>query len=388
MPGASAASHQDPHFLRHTSVSIYLLNSTTYPFSHLLHAGSVRSFVKAWRGIGASLVIGVLLTGSLASAAQAQDPPPDLTELDLEELMQLDIIPIDVMGSHIHLAGDWMVGYRYMNMTMGEGRSHGGSATDFGGFMVQPTSMRMQMHMVEAMYGVTNDFTLMVMLPYKRLSMDHVTLRGEHFTTASQGIGDLMVGAHYALYRTDNRFLISLFGVHLPTGSINERGETPAGAHQKLPYPMQLGSGTFDLHTGLTFVDQRTHWSWGAHADGRWGLGMNPNAYRLGALYHGGAWLTRRLKEWVALTLHVDMHRRETIHGADPDLNPNMVPTADPDLLGETHIDFLPILDFYAPRGLLKGQRLSIHTRLPLYETHDVPLETDLQVIIGWQITF
>ena len=82
------------------------------------------------------------------------------------------------------------------------------------------------------------------------------------------------------------------------------------------------------------------------------------------------------------------MHRRETIHGADPDLNPNMVPTADPDLLGETHIEFLPILDFYAPRGLLKGQRLSIHTRFPLYERHDMPLETDLQVIIGWQMTF
>ena len=130
-------------------------------------------------------MIGVILTGSLASVAQAQDPPPDLTELDLEELMQLDIIPIDVMGSHIHLAGDFMVGYRYMNMN--EGRSHGGSTTDFGGFMVQPTSMRMQMHMVEAMYGVTNDFTLMVMLPYKRLSMDHVTLKGDPFTGSHDG---------------------------------------------------------------------------------------------------------------------------------------------------------------------------------------------------------
>ncbi len=359
----------------------------TYTISHLLRAGSVRSFVKAWRLIRACLVIGVVLTGSLASAAQAQDQPSDLTEMDLEELMQLDIIPIDVMGSHIHLAGDWMVGYRYMNM--GERHSQAGSSIDFDGFRVQPTSMRMQMHMVEVMYGVTNDLTLMVMLPYKRLSMDHETLRGDHFTTASQGIGDLMVGAHYALYRTDNTFLISLFGVHLPTGSINERGDTPAGAHQKLPYPMQLGSGMFDLRTGLTFVHQRKHWSWGAQADGRWGLGKNPNQYRLGPAYRAGAWLTRRLKEWVALTLRVDMHRRETIHGADPDLNPNMVPTADPDLLDETHIEILPIIDFYAPRGLLKGPRLSLQTRFPLYETHGgVHLETYLQFVIGWQVTF
>ncbi len=135
----------------------------TYTLSPVLPAGSVRSFVKAWRWIRASVVIGVVLIGT--SAAQAQDQPPDLTEMDLEELMQLDIIPIDVMGSHIHLDGDWMVGYRYMNMNMGQGHSQAGSAIDFNGFMVQPTSMRMQMHRVEAMYGVTNDFTLMVMSP-------------------------------------------------------------------------------------------------------------------------------------------------------------------------------------------------------------------------------
>ena len=361
----------------------------THVVTYLLSICSARSTVAASKLIRAWVVVGAVLTGSLASAAQAQDLPSDLTEIGLEELMQLDIIPIDVMGSHIHLAGDWMVGYRYMNMNMGDGRSHGGSSIDFDGFMVQPTSMRMQMHMVEVMYGVTNDLTLMVMLPYKRLSMDHETQMGAHFTTASQGIGDLMVGAHYALYRTEHTFLISLFGVHLPTGSIDERADTPAGADQKLPYPMQLGSGTFDLRTGLTFVHQRKHWSWGAQADGRLGLGKNPNQYRLGPAYRAGVWLARRLKEWVALTLRVDMHRRETIHGADPDLNPNMVPTADPDLLDETRIEILPTIDFYAPRGLLKGHRLYLQTRFPLYETHGgVPLETHLQLVIGWQVTF
>ncbi len=40
--------------------------------------------------------------------------------------------------------------------------------------------------------------------------------------------------------------------LYFPTGSIDERGATPMGPNMQLPYPMQLGSGTYDLEPSFT----------------------------------------------------------------------------------------------------------------------------------------
>ena len=40
--------------------------------------------------------------------------------------------------------------------------------------MVAPTSMDMEMHMFNVMYGITDEITAMVMVPYISKSMDHL----------------------------------------------------------------------------------------------------------------------------------------------------------------------------------------------------------------------
>ncbi|MFQ5570171.1 MAG: transporter [Rhodothermales bacterium] len=335
--------------------------------------------------IGIWLASWILLLGGQALPVFGQDLPNDLTELSLEELMQLDVIPVGVLGSHIHSKGEWMLGYRYMIMQMGEEEDHHGHDESF---MITPTSMRMEMHMVEVMYGVTNRFTMMLMLPYKRLSMDHETHMGQHFTTASEGIGDLGIMAHYALRRKLSSYWVALAGFTLPTGSINQRDETPAGPDQPLPYPMQLGSGTVDLVTGLTYIHQRASWSWGVHGEGRLRLGRNKYDYRFGNTYHAGAWISKRVAEWFAPTLHLDGHATEDVDGAHPDLNPHMVPTADPQRQSDLHLSLVPSLNFHIPRGLLENHRLTIEGSFPLYHKHGgIPLGTQWQLMIAWQWT-
>ena len=353
------------------------------------------------------LVSGVLFGAGQTLPAYGQDLPDDLSQLSLEELMQIDVIPVDVLGGHIHSKGEWMVGFRTMFMQMRE-VSHGhdagpaeghhsghGDAHEDGhgdepgdGYMVTPTDMRMEMHMAEIMYGVTNRLTMMVMLPFERLSMDHQTRTGEHFTTASAGVGDVSIAAHYALKRSAKNYWVALLGMSLPTGSINRRDETPMGTDQVLPYPMQIGSGTPDLLTGITYIHQRTAWSWGFHADGKVRLGRNTHQYRLGHEYHVGVWVTRRVTEWFAPTLHVDGHRTGDVRGADPALNPSMVPTADPTLQGDTHLSVVPILNFHIPRGFLENHRFTLQGSFPIHHPHTgIPLETTAQVMIAWQWT-
>ena len=60
--------------------------------------------------------------GSSAVPADQSPPaasqPEDLTGMSLEQLLDEEITPINVLGSHTHLKGGFMFGYRYMYMDM------------------------------------------------------------------------------------------------------------------------------------------------------------------------------------------------------------------------------------------------------------------------------
>ena len=106
----------------------------------------------------------MILSAALILPAAGQASDLDVDRLSLQELVQLNLIPVGVLGGHIHSRGKWMIGYRYNYMQM----SDKDDARDEG-FMVLPTSMQMWMQMAEIMYGVTNNVTIMLMSSYKRL---------------------------------------------------------------------------------------------------------------------------------------------------------------------------------------------------------------------------
>lgn len=344
----------------------------------MLRSGFV-SFAAFVRRTGVTGLLLLLLATAWASPVGAQD----LTEMSIEELMELDVIPIDVLGTHIHLRGEWMLGYRYGVMQM-EGHSSLDEA-----FSMQPADMRMQMHMFEVMYGITDRLTLMAMVPLKRRTMQSTMHGGAAFSTTSQGLGDLRLSAHYALYQRGPDYFITSAGVELPTGSIDARDDTPMGTDRRLPYPMQLGTGTTGAWIDLTFIDQFGDWAWGIHADGTFRLGRNAHEYRPGHVYHAGTWLTRRLTDWAAPLFHLDFHAEGDVEGADPLLNPAMAPTADPARQGEAHLDVAPGMSFYVPHGPLEGQRLALKIPFGIWDDHDgAPMERSWSVSLVWKWTF
>ncbi|MBX2857764.1 MAG: transporter, partial [Cellvibrionaceae bacterium] len=181
--------------------------------------------------------------------------------------------PIGVMGDHIHKKGEFMFSYRFMQMGMEANRNRGDDLrpeevirfeNTFAGRPMQPPLLRvvplemtMDMHMFGAMYAPSDKLTLMLMTNYLEKTMDHVTFNGNgeplgFFTTETDGIGDTSLSA--LINWADN--VHATVGVSLPTGSIEETGEilTPMGQTPtvRLPYPMQLGSGTYDVIIGLT----------------------------------------------------------------------------------------------------------------------------------------
>lgn len=342
-------------------------------------------------------LLALMVTFGWADAlAQAQEPPSDFSELSLEELMEVDVTTIDVLGTHTHFAGEWMFAYMYMFMRMDGNRDGTDSLSAdevLQDFPVTPTDMNMEVHMAAVMYAPSDDLTLMAMLPYIRKSMDHVTRTGVRFTTEPEGFGDLVVKALYTFYRVgfDRHRLLVNAGLSFPTGSIDERGvlADPAQGEQQLSYPMQLGSGTFDLLPGISYLGQTTNWAWAVDALVTIRLGENSRDYTLGNRYRLSGRIDRRWTDWLSSSVRIDGQMWENIDGADPDLDPTRVPTNDPDRRAGRRLDLLLGVNLYAPRGPLKGLRIAIEGGVPLYQSLDGPqLETDWLLTAGVQYIF
>ncbi|WP_107667913.1 hypothetical protein [Cyanothece sp. BG0011] len=300
--------------------------------------------------------------------------------------------PIAVMGEHIHSEGEIMVSYRYMLMEM-EGSLVGvddiSNEKILEQYPVTPTRMTMQMHMFGMMYGITNNLTLMAMLPYVVKDMDHITRMNTSFNTDSEGIGDIKVTGLYQVLNENRQRIHFNAGVSFPTGSIEARDRTPAGPDQLLPYPMQLGSGTLDLHPGITYLGQTDEWSWGSQIIGTLRLGTNSNSYKFGDQIMVTAWGARKWSDWASTSLRIKGKNWGNISGQDTRLNPNIVPTADPTRRGGTQIDIGFGLNLFVPEGDLRSGRLAIEFELPIYRALQGPqLETDWQLTAGLQFSF
>lgn len=334
----------------------------------------------------------IALSALIATAAAGEDTASDFSLLDLEELLSVPAVPVDVAGSHIHRKGEWMVGYKFMMMDMDGNRSGGtrvSTASVLDSFMVAPTRMTMEMHMVEFMYGLTDRITLMAMVPYHKKEMDHVTRTGIKFATATQGVGDVGLMSHIVLARRGSSWWIFTPGLTLPTGSIEERGATPAGANSKLPYPMQLGTGSAGLSSVLNYIRIWDDWSAGFHAKATTSLGRNDNDYEVGNRYDLSSFVSYRISPRFGVSLEVGSHRAQNYSGADPELNPRMVPTADPRLRGGDRVDAAVSLNYFVSNGQLAGNRVLFRFGSPVNESLDGPqLETDSNATVSWQWTF
>ncbi len=301
----------------------------------------------------------------------------------------IDYSPVGVMGSHTHTQGSAMFSYRYMRMQMNGLRDGTDDLTDaevLQNFMVTPTRMTMQMHMFGGMYALTDNLTIMAMLPLVKKDMDHVTRMGVRFTTRSEGLGDIKLSGLYTLKNWNRQQIHLNTGISLPSGDIDERDDTPAMANAQLPYPMQLGSGSWDLLPGLTYSGQNDVFSWGAQALGTIRLNDNDNDYRLGNRLELTGWGSKKITPALNVSLRFKGVVWADINGKDPKLNPLMVPTADTSLQGGKRLDVFAGLNFSPSSGITKGHRLAIEVGVPVYEDLDGPqMSTQWMLSAGWQ---
>ena len=295
--------------------------------------------------------------------------------------------PLGVMADHIHQQGEWMFSYRFMRMDMAGNRDSDDrlSSTEvLQDYLVAPLEMPMDMHMLGAMYAPSDTVTMMIMVPYVSSEMDHITRMGMEFTTESSGVGDVSVSVLHKLWKDKNSDAHWEYGISFPTGDIDQRDDTPAGNAQ-LPYPMQIGSGTYDGILGLTYNYRLANWSFGAQGRGVFRTGENDNDYTLGNKLKISSWVARPWNQHWSTSMRISYIDVGNYDGADPSLNPMMVATADPNRRGGSSA-FVGIGMNYLAES---GNRLAIEWELPVLQDLDGPqLEIDWKATIGWQYAF
>lgn len=163
------------------------------------------------------VIVGMILT--LTLSVQAQKPPTDLTELNIEEILAL----------HIKKTSQdrWRVGYSYLRATF-DGYRDGtnnlsneevlfepakGDVRTEENFPVLPTEIVQQAHIIEVSYSFSEKVGFNLLLPYIHQSTDHISIViapiiddvgdtvGVHdfsnFVISSSGIGDISLSASY-----------------------------------------------------------------------------------------------------------------------------------------------------------------------------------------------
>ncbi|MBW2445256.1 MAG: transporter [Deltaproteobacteria bacterium] len=306
----------------------------------------------------------------------------------------IDHVPIGVVGEHNHGAGEFMLSYRFMFMSMKgnrDGTERVSTADVLTEFPVSPTAMDMEMHMFGLMWAPTDRLTLMAMVPYLRLDMDHRTGMGGSFTTRSDGFGDLSLSGIYELYGGEQHQLLLNLGMSGPTGTLRAADNLPPtmGERVKLPYPMQIGSGTPDLLPGLTWNGDFGRVRLGTQVRGVYRIGRNREGYRLGHRFAATGWAAVELCRSVSASLRFSFDKWKDIVGDDDDLNGDTVPTADPSLRAGRRVDAALGLNYLVGSGPLKGHRFAIEVARPIHQILDGPqLETDWLTTAGWQLAF
>lgn len=312
-----------------------------------------------------------------------------------------DHAPIGVMGDHTHGAGEVMFSYRYGRMVMDGNRDRAnrvparsvvGTGANPGEFRAVPEDMVMEVHMIGAMYAVHENVTLVGMLPLVRKQMDHLRRDGVTFRTKSEGIGDVRAGALLPFFEQEGHQAHLNAIVSFPTGSTTEKDDIPGmpasvEVRQRLPYPMQIGSGTIDLMPGATYRGRQDDLSWGLQGLGTLRTGNNDEGYRLGNAAEGSAWLAYQWSDWLSTSARAKGWWWDDIHQSDDRLDRTVIPTADPDLRGGQRIDALFGLNILFP--FAGKHRFAIEGGVPVYQWLNGPqLETDWRIVAGWQSAF
>lgn len=354
-------------------------------------------------------VLFIALLWFTPASTVAQEVPSDLSDLSLEELMDVEFRPESPSGHAASNEPRWKFSYDYRRARFDgyrDGSSRlsnetvlfdptAGDVRTNSNFPVIPDSIVQEVHAMNAVVTLTATTSLSVTVPYVRQKTDHISIVPGFaaFTIRSDGLGDVSVSAAYRVWRSRSHQLFLNGGISFPTGSIDEKGDTPRPPNpgkEQLPYTMQLGSGTYDIPVGIGYAGRSPHLSWGSQLRVRMRLGENDRNYRLGSRKLVSGWLGGSPTRWLTTAIKAVYRDWGRIHGADTELQvpgPFIfpAPVTNPRLFGGKKINLSLNLRFDPQGKMWAHQTFELEIGGPVYQSLNGPqTEEDTQIRFGW----
>jgi len=322
--------------------------------------------------------------------------------------------PISVIGEQSYRKGDLLFSYQFSSMTMddlGKANHRLPTSDTLAGsnkkanYMVIPTEMKVDTHQFAFMYAPSDALTWMASLPFIKkntnylISPLHPIDPDETFKTTASGVGDLKLFNLVNLKRVKTGQLILGLGLSFPTGATDEADHIlalPKREKTQLPYSMQLGSGTYDALTSLTYKQVLTSRSWGAKGSTVTRFGNN-NGYSLGNRASIQVWHAWPLNDELGLSLRLGAEQWDNIDGFDErnkipvtlktgGKNYQTMPGLDPHQYGGTQLDLACGLNGVYGSG---KHRLALEISSPVKQDLEGPqMQRDLVLEFGYQKAF
>jgi hypothetical protein len=162
----------------------------------------------------------------------------------------------------------------------------------------------------------------MMSLPYLERTMEMLmpnmmTGNPTRIQTDSSGIGDLKIGGAIRIRETQKDRLHTTLMLSVPTGSIDETATVvmPGGMKNEmlLAPMMQLGSGTYDLMSSLTYVAFQEKTSAGAQWQNVVRLDENDRDYSLPNQNQATAWVAYSINDSFSTSLRGQYFTRASV---------------------------------------------------------------------------
>tara|TARA_Y100000741_G_scaffold354281_1_gene328406 strand:- start:29704 stop:30681 length:978 start_codon:yes stop_codon:yes gene_type:complete len=294
--------------------------------------------------------------------------------------------PISLMADHNHNKNEIMTSYRFMSMAM-DGNIQGNNditttAITGGSYMMAPETMSMSMHMIGMMYGVSNHTTLMMMTSYQEKEMSMINRMNQPSSSKTNGLSDLKLSALQTILKSDKQSWIANIGLSLPIGSIDE-----ANSGSRLPYAMQLGSGTTDFMLGTTYIGYTKYLSYGSQIASVIRTGKNKNQYRLGNNLSLSTWVAKAINSNLSLSARLTRSTQSDITGSDTTLT-MMSPTTS---TNTGNISYTASIgsNIQFTKKPLAGARLAFEISKPvLQHAKGIQMKKDYNYTVGYQQLF
>ena len=267
-----------------------------------------------------------------SSFCSAQSTPSEFAKLSLDQLFELSIDESHVEQRRL---SPWSFAYNFKTVEF-DGYLDGDSSLrrdevwwqglqevrTSKNFPIVPTVISQQARVISIGYQLGPNWRAHLSVPYLSQNTDHISIveNYAHFTIDTTGLGDIVLSASHQLVNSAENIWWFTAGLSLPTGSIDEQGDTPkAAGDQHLPYTMQLGSGTYDFPLQFSYQSLGAH-DFSLNISAVIRVGKNDCNYRLGNSYSLAGRYNVPFGSTIQPFIGLEVLHRQAIQGRDVSL--------------------------------------------------------------------